>query len=298
MTKKAKPKPTKKVLSRKKEPSLSRKSTEGKFQPRHDRNFKLAPVPPGFRTTVALARGMRALPLARAAVAPGARVAATIPPGSSLQEVAHPGDFPWCSHVELILTLPTGERAVGTGWVIGPRTVITAGHCVYDGGWMLNISVTPGGTDSGFETVAAVHFDVPDEWENGTGEERQKSDIGVVHVRNPFPAPITPLNYAVYDDAEMGAITPGRLSVAGFPANPFGSFLVDRGDLTAFNAPFLHYNVETSRGQSGAPLVHWEDDNTPVAIGVHHFNVNVAPNVNRAVRIGPNAAALLRSWTL
>ena len=296
MSKRAKPKPIKKAPRRKKVPSLSKKSAAGKFQLRHDPSFRLAPVAHGFRTTFALAGGRRALSLARAAVAPGARVAATIPPGSSRQEVAHPGAFPWCSHVELILMLPAGGRAVGTGWVIGPRTVITAGHCVYDGGWMLNISVTPGGTDSGFETVVAANFDAPDEWVNGIGQERQKSDIGVVYVRDPFPAPITPLNYAVYDDATMGAIAPGRLSAAGFPANPFGSFLVDRGDLTDFNAPFLHYNVETSRGQSGAPLVHWEDDHTPVVIGVHHFNV--APNVNRAVRIGPNAAALLRSWTL
>ncbi len=143
--------------------------------------------------------------------------------------------------------------------------------------------------------MPGVHFDVPRAWIEGSGDARQKADLGVVHVRDPFEAPITSLNYAVYSDTQISNIRRGRLSAAGFPANPFGSFLVDRGDLLDFNAPFLHYSVETSQGQSGAPVIHWEDDETPVVIGVHHFNV--APNVNRAIRIGSGAAALLQSWT-
>lgn len=295
MTRKTKVESRRVPAKKKDKTFLPKTSRTGEFQPRKDRGASLAPVEPGFRMMRALAGEVRAFSPARAAAPPGARVAAAIPAGSARQEMTRPGDHPWSAHVRLLFTLPSGEPSVGTGWVIGPRTIITAAHCVYDGGWIQPIHVKPGGDNSGFNTVPAVHSDVTRAWLEERGNERQKSDIGVIYVGDPFEAPITPLNYAVYSDAQLRRISPGRLSVAGFPANPFGSFLVDRGDLTAFNPPFLHYNAETSDGQSGAPVIHWEDDDTPVVIGVHHFNV--APNVNRAVRIGPGAASLLQSWT-
>lgn len=45
---------------------------------------------------------------------------------------------PWRWNCELIITMANGSTARGTGWLIGPRTVMTAGHVVYSaaaGGW-------------------------------------------------------------------------------------------------------------------------------------------------------------------
>lgn len=38
---------------------------------------------------------------------------------------------PWRWICQLIITMPNGAGFRGTGWFIGPRCVMTAGHCVY-----------------------------------------------------------------------------------------------------------------------------------------------------------------------
>ena len=54
---------------------------------------------------------------------------------------------PWRWICQLIITYSNGSRARGTGWFIGPHTVMTAGHCVHsaaNGGWAREIEVIPG----------------------------------------------------------------------------------------------------------------------------------------------------------
>ena len=69
----------------------------------------------------------------------------------------------------------SGAGAIGTGWFIGPRTVITAGHCVFSnyffGGWASTIEVTPGlngnGSDASarpYGSVSSTRFSSVDRW--------------------------------------------------------------------------------------------------------------------------------------
>jgi glutamyl endopeptidase len=54
---------------------------------------------------------------------------------------------PWRFICQLIITMPNGAGYRGTGWFIGPRAVMTAGHCVFsraDGGWARRIEVISG----------------------------------------------------------------------------------------------------------------------------------------------------------
>ena len=55
---------------------------------------------------------------------------------------------PWRMICALEIESQSGAAFVGTGWFAGPRTVITAGHCVFDpvelGGWAKKITVVPG----------------------------------------------------------------------------------------------------------------------------------------------------------
>ena len=76
--------------------------------------------------------------------------------GASIAQVVGPDDrvvvgntavFPWSTHCKLYMTFPNGDTMIGSGTLIGPRTVITAGHCVYShdkGGWATEIEVIPG----------------------------------------------------------------------------------------------------------------------------------------------------------
>src|SRR5688572_5793714 len=56
--------------------------------------------------------------------------------------------MPWRMICALRMRGPSGAGAIGTGWFIGPKTVLTAGHCVYSnqffGGWASSVEVIPG----------------------------------------------------------------------------------------------------------------------------------------------------------
>ncbi len=55
--------------------------------------------------------------------------------------------FPWRAIAHLVVTWRNGTSGGCTGWFIGPRTVVTAGHCVYSssrGGWASSIRAYPG----------------------------------------------------------------------------------------------------------------------------------------------------------
>src|SRR5688572_18710199 len=61
-------------------------------------------------------------------------------------EIPNTNDAPWRWICQLLMKFPKGNY-IGTGWLIGPRTVMTAGHCLYvskAGGWTQNIEVIPG----------------------------------------------------------------------------------------------------------------------------------------------------------
>ena len=60
--------------------------------------------------------------------------------------------IPWRLCCQLIITMKDGRGSRCTGWFIGPRTVMTAGHCVYShsaGGWARQIQVIPPWTHRG-----------------------------------------------------------------------------------------------------------------------------------------------------
>ena len=59
--------------------------------------------------------------------------------------------YPWRAICALKITAANGTKWIGTGWLISPRTVITAGHCVYmhdEGGWAKSIEVIPARNDT------------------------------------------------------------------------------------------------------------------------------------------------------
>jgi V8-like Glu-specific endopeptidase len=70
---------------------------------------------------------------------------------------------PWRQICALDIEGKNGARFIGTGWLAGPRTVVTAGHCVHHpdlGGWAERITVSParggGGHPSGSRCSLSV----------------------------------------------------------------------------------------------------------------------------------------------
>ena len=63
------------------------------------------------------------------------------------KQIKNTGSDPWRRICLLRITFPNGQVFRGTGFFIGNRTLVTAGHCVYlhdQGGWATKIEVSPG----------------------------------------------------------------------------------------------------------------------------------------------------------
>ncbi len=216
---------------------------------------------------------------------------------------------PWRMICALRMRGPSGAGAIGTGWFVGPRTILTAGHCVFStqffAGWASTIEVIPGLTGEGdpsvtrpYGSVTSERFSSLDRW---VEQEDADFDVGCIHLDEPLGD--------VVGWFSVGALSPERLD--GFLVNVSG-YPADRGmgaeQYHAANRVLratdrrLFYEVDTYGGQSGAPVwIHEEEGAPPLAVGVHAYGVGGTPAslgmaANSAPRIIPEVLDRLVEW--
>ncbi|GAB2586455.1 hypothetical protein Aab01nite_51550 [Paractinoplanes abujensis] len=263
------------------------------------------PDEPSRSAAVLVGKGKSA-PLRRAAIAE-----TVIGPTDERVRIFDTHLSPWRMICSLRLTGPSGAGAIGTGWFIGPRTVLTAGHCVFSnhffGGWASQIQVIPGRNGPGdspistpFGRVSSTNFSSVSQW---VETEDPDYDIGCVHLA---------------EDQDLGNQV-GWFSLAAPSADDLAGFLVnisgypaDRGagqeQYFARNRVLrvterrIFYEVDTFGGQSGAPVWIHEDENAPPrAVGVHAYGTGGTPTdlgitANSAPRITPEVLETLAEW--
>lgn len=207
------------------------------------------------------------------------------------------GVYPWSATASLLITARDGSQWVGTAWFIGPRTLATAGHCVYitnspiaaRNGWVLSIQVLPGrnGTQLPFGSVTATQLWTVRGWAD-TGDENY--DYGAIVLPTDLGSQVGTYGFGVYDDAALA----GRVvNIAGYPADkPAGTLWYDSHELAATSASKLYYDIDTAGGQSGA-AVYLVDDGRRIAAGIHAYG---GPVTNSATRISPPVYENLSSW--
>jgi glutamyl endopeptidase len=203
---------------------------------------------------------------------------------------------PWSGICHLSITARNGARFIGTGWLISPRCVITAGHCVYiksAGGWASKIEVSPGrdGASFPFGTVASTTLSAFPRWVSDTD---RNFDCGCIILPKPpksrtGAAPFQ-FRFAAKSDADIRS---RALNLSGYPG--------DKGGITQwFHAraaqtvtpSVITYDVDTAGGQSGSPVWHLEN-NVRTAVGIH---TNGSPLGNSATRITAAVKARLDAW--
>jgi len=214
---------------------------------------------------------------------------------------------PWRMVCALRLRGPSGAGAIGTGWLIGPKTVVTAGHCVFSqyffGGWASMIEVIPGLNGNGSESrpygsVTSTRFSSVDRW---TEKEDPDFDIGCIHLDQPKGMEVGWF--------ALGALPPEKLesylvNISGYPADR-GSGAEqyhDRNRVLRVSERRLFYEVDTYGGQSGAPVwIHEKEDAAPIAVGIHAYGVGGTPSdygikANSAPRIIPEVLDKMTEW--
>jgi V8-like Glu-specific endopeptidase len=210
--------------------------------------------------------------------------------------------YPWRMICSLRMRGASGATAVGTGWLAGPKTVVTAGHCVHSeyffGGWASFIELSPGrnGSEFPFETLNSTRFSSVDRWVSNAEPD---FDIGCIHLDQPIGDTLG--WFAV------GALSPEELE--GYLVNVSG-YPLDRGRGTEqyhhrnrilnVTERRVFYDVDTFGGQSGAPVwIHETEKAPPLVIGIHAYGTGASVaglEANSAPRIIPEVHEQISAW--
>jgi V8-like Glu-specific endopeptidase len=221
--------------------------------------------------------------------------------------------------------LPDGQRntdgrEIGTGSLIAPRLVLTAGHIVYDarqGGQTTVVRVTLGGAQRVSVTSNVVDF--PLEWRQPRtaldSSVVSPVDIGVIVLPEPVDRFAAPLPVETASDTMLAGM---RLNVLGYPANPGhvvrpppplgtlfgtqfnliqGAAIPDGGD--QYQAYRLFYPVRTVGGVSGGPVYNVDPvTKTRTIRGVHTSLVDWGDGsqLASALRIDNDIKTLIHGW--
>jgi glutamyl endopeptidase len=232
----------------------------------------------------------------------------------TLENILHPVDqrvrvldtelLPWRMICRLRIQSKAGEF-VGTGSFAGPKTVVTAGHCIFASqmsGAATSITVIPGQSagaspDQPFGFKTSTNFSTTDLWKE---QEDPDFDIGCIHLAEAFNPHPGVFSTAVFSTEELRGFL---VNVAGYPADKGGDKLFHHANqILAATDRRIFYAIDTMGGQSGAPVwLHESEDGPPVVVGIHAYSEFATPSelqirANSAPRIIPEVFELIKGW--
>jgi glutamyl endopeptidase len=185
------------------------------------------------------------------------------------QRVPNVQQSPWRHICALRIQARNGRRFVGTGWFIGPRTIMTAGHCVYmhdEGGWPEFIEVIPAlnGSERPYGYVTSNRFQAVSGW---VEDRNSDFDYGAILLDQPLGNSTGWYAFAALDAATLQA---GDANISGYPRdrdNATQQYFHARKIVRA-SMRRLYYEIDTYGGQSGSPI--WLNvSGQRVAVGIH-----------------------------
>ncbi len=204
---------------------------------------------------------------------------------------------PWRKICALEITSEDGDCLIGTGWIAGPRLIITAGHCVFQsvyGGWMKTIDVIPGrdSEEEPFGRYKSTRFFSMERWVTA-GDENY--DIGAIVLSEDLDRRLGWFSFASYPDSQLEA---QMVNISGYPVCAVGEEQLHHANrISSVTNHKLYYDVDTEGGQSGSPIWLYPDEpSAPVVVGVHSNGAGRSLNANSGVRITPTLAEKIAEW--
>jgi len=200
---------------------------------------------------------------------------------------------PWRCVCQLVVDGLHDEQVLGTGWMAGPRTVLTAGHNLFShrfGRAATRITVLPGRhVDlAPFDLFRSRRFDVHPLWRSEGDEDH---DLGVVWLDTAVGEHTGWFGFGSRPDAELQQLI---VNTAGYPADKrLGTQWFNAGRVSAVAPGFIEYGLDTEPGQSGSPIFAVNADNERIVLAVHAYG---GDSRNKGVRITDDVFDLLQSW--
>jgi glutamyl endopeptidase len=202
--------------------------------------------------------------------------------------------YPWRAICSLKITAKDGSKWIGTGWLVAPRTVITAGHCVFmhdHGGWAKSIEVIPGLNDASRPYGSGISSNLRSVtgW---TNSKNRDYDYGAIILpANSRPGDLTGyFGFGVKTDAYLMSSV---LNLSGYPGDKGGNqqwFMALKPK--SVTSRVIKYDIDTFGGQSGAPV--WvKVGDIRTCVGIH---TNGDLSGNSATRIVTPVFNNIQSW--
>ena len=196
-----------------------------------------------------------------------------------------------------------------SGVLLDGNSVLTAGHCTFDGGeddpiesarFFPGRNRVQGVVQNPFSSCAVVAVWAPDQWRF---EGTPAHDYAIHQLEEGCDLSESAGSFGLFTLPGENAFAGRQLRVEGYPGDKgYGSRwrMVGRADRNSVN--FLHYPMDTAGGQSGSPLFKWNrpECGGPCSAGVHAYGAGGTPPMNSGPmmthgRIGTIGAVALQN---
>jgi glutamyl endopeptidase len=192
--------------------------------------------------------------------------------------------YPLTAVCKLFMTFQDGSKFIGSGALISPKHVLTAGHCVFGsdhGGWVKSIEVVPGmdGRRAPFGSAWATQMRCYRAW---VEQEDRDHDFALITLDREIGQETGWFGYATFTN--VVGLT-GHIS--GYPGDLDDGMVQYAGygpidDATDYQ---VLYRIDTYGGQSGSGVYEIDADGSPYIFAVHTWGaaqINGGTRLNRA----------------
>lgn len=233
--------------------------------------------------------------IGEASFGPPDAIAETVHGADDRFQIINTSVYPWRAHASLRITAADNSLWIGTGWFVGPRLLVTAGHVVYiknsgvpgRDGWVKKIVVMPGrnggtvpygsSTSSSFWTVVG--------WANN-GDANY--DYGAIVLGDSLGRQTGWFGYGNWSSLDgVGA------NISGYPGDkPAGTQWYAARTVDSVTTRKVFYDIDTAGGQSGSAVYRfWNSGRYGIAI--HAYG---GTTVNSGTRINSAVFNNIKSW--
>lgn len=225
-------------------------------------------------------------------------------PGSVLgpdgrSQIAHTVAFPYRSIVFLQVAFDGGLATECTGWLIGPRTVATAAHCVQDAahGWARSARVYPGadGRRAPLGSAAAARFYTVLGW---TSSHLPEFDYAALLLDTDLGEKVGWVGMALLTDEQLRATS---VRMTGYPADkPPHTMWTMSGQVRSLAPLRVWYDMDSYAGQSGSPVYNAQSTRSCLycVVAIHGYGTagDSLGRYNSGVRITRTALDNFLAW--
>jgi len=179
--------------------------------------------------------------------------------------------YPWRTICKLEITAADGARFGCSGAMIGPRTVLTNGHCVFmhdHGGWVRNVRVIPGknGASEPFGSAVSTFYHSVTGW---TQSKSSNYDYAVI-VLPPDRKLGNSTGWMGLANLSFFSLLGLQVNSSGYPGDkPAGTQWWNANNVLAVTDRRLFYRLDTFGGQSGSPVWRFKDGQRHI-VAVHN----------------------------